>query len=495
MDPTPAPSPGFLRRLLKWPGRLLHSAFVVIVGVVLGQQYVNPQKRVIPVLVAMLATGLVWRVGMVAGLGVLIMALPYPGGTVFGNTNLALILILLVIWLLRITQGLSPAPRRTPVDIPIVGLLIMYMLSFYNVRTQPYLAHGLENFELFAAAVLMFYMIVSNVRTSRDLERLNGFMMLSAASIFALAVYELNHPAAVFIRGWIDFTRTTGTEFNTRNVRVGSVFYDFELLSEFCALTIMMAAFHFARANSLARVLIYGSFMMLNVFVLFATVTRGAIISLGAGLLYLMWIMRRRLRVVPLTIIVVTVITSFLAMNFFVANFTRSGDLVARLTETHLVNNWMPEDRVDAWTNGWNRALVHPLIGGGPSYADLPGLKRLWPHNLYLYYASLVGFPGLLFFLWMLYKFLRLTRPTVDDLRHPDYPRAYLMICRVQFLIFALNEFKIEYVRSNIYIFPVWVLFAVWTVTARLSQAASTAGVAPLELPIPTSGRLRAMGQ
>ena len=43
----------------------------------------------------------------IPGLGVLVMTLPYPRGTAFGNTNLALILILLVIWLLRVTQRQS----------------------------------------------------------------------------------------------------------------------------------------------------------------------------------------------------------------------------------------------------------------------------------------------------------------------------------------------------------------------------------------------------
>jgi hypothetical protein len=54
---------------------------------------------------------------------------------------------------------------------------------------------------------------------------------------------------------------------------------------------------------------------------------------------------------------------------------------------------------------------------------------------------------------------------------------------------------KIDYLRNNIYMFPVWVLFAVWTATARLSRAASAAGVAPLELPVPSTGGLRAAGQ
>ena len=135
MSATSAPA-NPLPRTRRWPGRLLAAAVVVTAGWLLGQQYVTPNKRVVPVMAGLLISGLAWRVGMAAGLGVLVLTLPYPRGTTFGNTNLALILVLLIIWLLRITQRQSPLPRRTPVDIPIVGLLIMYMLSFYNVHEQ-----------------------------------------------------------------------------------------------------------------------------------------------------------------------------------------------------------------------------------------------------------------------------------------------------------------------------------------------------------------------
>src|SRR5258705_2372665 len=279
MDSLEATPPRFPRTLLKWPSRLLNPILVVIAGLVLGQQYVSPNKRVVPVIIGLLVSGLAWGVGIIAGLGVLIVALPFPRGTVFGNTNLALILLMLVIWLLRITQRQIPPPRRTPLDLPIIGLLTMYMLSFYNVHDRTLLIAGLQNFELFAGAVIMFYLIVHNTRTTADLERIHQFLMISAASLFLIAVYELNHPASVFIPGWIDFSNTVGSEFNTRNVRVGSMFHDFELLSEYCAITMMMAIFLLMRARTLGRTVVYGSFLVLNAFVMFATVSRGAIAS------------------------------------------------------------------------------------------------------------------------------------------------------------------------------------------------------------------------
>ncbi len=495
MDPTRAPTIRLPLALTRWSSRVLNAVLVVIAGIVLGQQYLNPNKRVVPVIIGLLVSGLAWSLGIVAGLGVLIVALPFPRGTVFGNTNLALILLMLVIWLLRVSQRQIPPPRRTPLDLPIVGLLTMYMLSFYNVHDRTLLIAGLQNFELFAGAVLMFYLIVHNTHTPADLERVQQFVVISATSLFLIAVYELNHPASVFIPGWIDFFNTVGSEFNTRNVRVGSMFHDFELLSEYCALTMMMAIYLLMRARTLGRTIVYGAFVLLNGFVMFATVSRGAIVSLAVGVVFLLWEIRRRVRFVPLTIITVAAVVGLLSMNYFVAHYTRSGDMLARLASTRVVQGWMPEDRAETWRNAVGRVLVHPLIGSGPSYGELAGWKLWWPHNIYLYYANIIGIPGLLFFLWLLATLFRITRPPVDDLRHPDSANAYLIICHVQIAMFAINEFKIDYLRNSVYLFQVWLWFAGWTATWNVARRSSAALAPALELPLPPVRRLRAVGQ
>lgn len=458
-------------RLPGLPEWLLGLVAVTAGGIFLGQQYVHPNKRVLPVVIGFIISGLAWRVGMVAGLGVLILALPFPRGTVFGNTNLALILILLVIWLLRITQRQSPPPRRSPLDLPIVGLLIMYMLSFLNVKSAFFLERGLQNFELFFGAVLMFFLIVNNIRSNQDLERFHQFMLISAASLFLVAVYELNHPASVFIEGWIDFTSTVGSEFNTRNVRVGSMFHDYELLSEYCAMMLLLIGFLLVRAKTLGRRITYSVLLALNLFVLFTTVTRGAIFALAIAIPYLLFLTRRRLSFVPFTIVTVLGAMVVLSMNFYVAKFTRSGDMFARLLKTKVVGGWMPDDRAETWQNAWGRAMTHPLIGSGPSFAEIPGYQFWWPHNVYLYYANIIGFPGLLFFLGLLGTLFWMTRPQTDDLRHPDYAKACLMICHLQLVVFVVDQFKIDYLRNNIYMFPVWVFFAMWCATAMVAKS------------------------
>src|SRR5262249_1789942 len=94
--------------------RVLRFVATVATGVVMGIEYWNPNKRVIPVLAALLIFGVAWRLSMTAAINVMVFLLPYPKGTVFGNTNLAFILIVLVIWLLRIALRMSPPARPSP---------------------------------------------------------------------------------------------------------------------------------------------------------------------------------------------------------------------------------------------------------------------------------------------------------------------------------------------------------------------------------------------
>lgn len=463
--PRPTESP-----LAAAVNRWIQGLLVAATGVLIGQQYVYPDKRVIPLLISVVVVGVAWRLDTLAGIGLLIVALPFPRGTVFGTTNIAFVAMLVIFWLVRVsTRQLAP-PRRSPIDLPLVGLVIVYILSFSNVRDANGLDLGLRNFILFLGSVFMYFLITNNVHSERDLRRVHDAQLVSALTIFLLGLWELNHPGQAFIPGWFGFQHTVGTEFSTRNVRIGSAFFDYELLSEYCAITLLLLLFRWARARTNNERAVWIGFMLLAVFVMFATVTRGALLSLALALPVLVWTIRRRLKVVPVTIAATAGLALFIGMNFFVSRFTRSGDVFARLGGTKLVGGWMPDSRADAWTNAWERAWVHPFVGQGPHYGHMSGFDLTWPHNVYLYYANIVGFIGLGFFLIMMFRFWQMTRPRIDDLANGPYAESFLIIAHTQFALFAINEFKIDYLRNPIYQMVVWVMFSVWTAAYKVAR-------------------------
>jgi hypothetical protein len=338
------------------------------------------------------------------------------------------------------------------------------------VRDLNNLDYALRNMWLFLGSVFMYFLITNNVHNERDLRRIHDAQLLSAFLVFLLGLYELNHPGQPFIKGWIGFEHTVGTEFNSRNVRIGSAFFDYELLSEYAALTLLLGIFRWYRAGSKNERLVMLAFGVLNVFIIFATVTRGAIVSFLLALPVILWTVRRRLRVVPVTVVTTAALALVFGMNTFVAHYTRSGDMFARLAGTKVVGGWMPDSRADAWTNAWARAWVHPLVGQGPFYTRMPGYELTWPHNVYLYYANIVGFIGLAFFLVIMFQFFRMTRPRIDDLARGPYTESFLIIAHAQFALFAINEFKIDYLRNPIYQMVVWVMFSVWTAAYKVSR-------------------------
>jgi O-antigen ligase len=450
-----------------WFDQLLTIGAVIGVGVLLGIQFVTPDKRVLSVMAALIVFGMAWRVNTVMGIGVLLIALPFPRGTVFGNTNLALILLLLVIWLMRFSTRVDPMPRRTPIDAPIAALLIAYIVSFTNVKPDQ-VGYALTNFMYFVSTVLLYYLIVNNVRSTNDLRRFHVFQTVCAFAVFFTAGYELFHPGGALVPGWIEFAGkyTEGTEIH--NLRVGGPFTDYELLAEFCILHVLLFTFLFRQARTPGGRTIFAGMFAFAFLVLLATVTRGAMIALAAGVFYLLFRIRRRLQVVPLTIMSAAVVAGLIGTEYFVSTFTHSGSVAERFAGTHMVGG-MPDSRAVVWPQAIERMMKHPLIGSGPYYASLEGLRTwYWPHDLYLYVANIIGLIGLAFFLWLLWRLWQLTRPETDDLADSNYTRAFLLIARVQLVTFLVDQIKIEYLRHPIYQFEVWVMFSAFVAASQI---------------------------
>jgi O-antigen ligase len=451
-------------------GRAFGLILLAVLGALLGIQFWTPNKRVIPVVAVALVFGVAWRLSMAAAVNVLVFVLPYPKGTVFGSTNLAFILVVLVIWLLRLSLRTTAPARSSPLDLPILGMLLWGILSFYNVRMELVLAQALQNFVTFVACVVLYYLIINCVRTQADLQRLHAAQLVTALSVFLVATWELHNPEKVLIPGLLDFSGTHGNEFNTINVRVGASFRDYELLSEYCGLLFLFMILQLVRARSQTRRALLGVFCLFNVYTLFTTVTRGVIVSLAATLPYVFFVVRRRLNPIRFMAAVSLILALAIGMNFVVAHYTNSGNLFERLSETKVVHGFVPVAREGTWTNGWNRALVHPILGQGPYYGEIPGYTNVWPHNVYLFIANLYGFPGLGFYLMLLAGLVMILRPVVDDLRHESYADAYLIIARAQLFMFMINELKIDYLRNPIYQFQVWQFFGMWTAAYLVSR-------------------------
>ncbi len=462
-----------------WIRRAAALLAILTLGVALGFQYIEPNIRVVAVAAAVLVIGVAWRLDMVSAMGVLILALPFPRGTVFGSTNLALILVLGILYLLRTSQRIVPPPRSSPAFAPVALFFLACVMSFYNVASANNLYFALQNFQLLVGTLVMFWLVYQNVNNARDLERIIRFQVLSVVAISLVGVWELQNPGGTLVPGWITFSGTAGSD-RTENARAGSMFYDYELLSDFCGLSLLTLAFLALRSRNTYERVWFAAIIVLVLFTLFSTATRGALIALLIAGAYLTFLVRRHVRIVPFTITVSVLLAAFIGMNMYVATFTTAGNVFERMEHSEFVG-WMPDSRAGTWTDAWGRWQAFPLLGHGLYYSAERGGQKLWywPHNLYLYILNVVGLFGFAAWMWLMVRFAKMTRPLVDRLDHPDFAKAYLIICQTQLVFFMVDQFKIEFWRNPNYQFQIWLMFAIWAAAHRVAHSRPVSTLAP----------------
>jgi probable O-glycosylation ligase (exosortase A-associated) len=167
--------------------------------------------------------------------------------------------------------------------------------------------------------------------------------------------------------------------------------------------------------------------------------SRGALISLGAMLLFLAWKTQRKLQVLFVLALAVPMVLSMMPEHWYsrmdtIANYEEDTSALMRL---------------NAWGTAINIANDRPLVGGGFETAtgwvfQLYAPDRRWPpqvaHSIYFQALGEHGWVGLFLYLWMYYMFwrhagalIRMTR------RRPElaWARHFGLMTHVSLIAFA----------------------------------------------------------
>ena len=480
--PERAQRASFLDRLLGPAGRLVFAAFVLIFAVIAAGQFVDPNPRVLQVVAGAVVVFLAFRVASIDALAFAVLLLPFPKTTSYGNTNVAFVLLIFIVWLFRVSTKREAAPVRTSLDIPILGLVMAYCLSFYEVEPENF-ALAWSFFLNFLSYVLVTYMVVNIVKTTRDLQKVFAMQLLSCVILCLFAVYEQGHPGATIIPGWIVLGASEGM---TDAVRVGSTWLDYELFGEYCALHLFLQFFLWTRTKGKTRRYVLAGIILLTVYCLFATVTRGALLSFVVGAAYLIWLSRRRLDFVRLVTVLSLASGLLVAADYVVSRYSNSGSVLERLFATKLDEHGVPDTRSGAWEQAVRNISEKPIFGHGPYYASRKGVEvQFWPHNVYLFYGYIVGLVGLAFFLWILWELWKATRPRAPSLGSGTYAMGATLLSRVLLFVFIIDQVKIDYLRNAKYSFFVWLLLGLLWAIHKLArdEAAAAAAAGPAATP------------
>ncbi|HEX7877897.1 MAG TPA: O-antigen ligase family protein [Candidatus Eisenbacteria bacterium] len=452
-----------------WVQRVLGLALAIAVGFFLGDQISKPQGRVIKGLVGIFVLYAAWRFPIPISLAAFVLLFPYPFPTVYASSNTIFVFLITAMWLAQIGLRTARPAGRTMLDLPILLLMGVYLLSFNAVTYAEQLKFGLINLSTILASIFVFYLIVSAVRDEETLKRMMKIITIMSITCWLTAIWELVFPGRAIIPGWILSGAYYNPEAIERGLRVGGPFQDFELFAEFNAMLLPVMIFQAARAEDRKQRLFFLGLVLLNFFTLMATVTRGATIALFAGMLYMLFLLRKTTPIKTLAIVAGLAIIVFSVVEFYLSNFTVSGSVLDRLLGTKMVNG-MPDSRT-FWPDILARALEKPWVGHGPYYEfGEPGREKLkrffWPHNGYLYYLHTVGILGTAAFLWMLFRMLAGSfKDSIHKLDSADYPSSLLFAWHVSLVIFMIDQLKIEYLRSQYYQFWPWIVFGMLVAT------------------------------
>ena len=472
-------------------GRTATLAAVLATAILAGMQFLSPDARVLQLIAGGFIVLLAFRFRSIEGLMLAVLFLPFPKGTSYGNTNVAFILLIFIVWLFRVSTRRAEPPGRTPLDVPIIGLVMAYCVSFYNVQPQ-YLTLAWGLFMSFLTYLLIYFMVIAIVKSTEDVQKLFLVQTISCVLMCLFALYEQRHPGTTLIPGWISFADTPGG--HGSGVRVGSTFLDYELFGEYCALNLFLQMFLFTRATTQSRRYLIVGIMGLTFFCLFSTVTRGAIISFMVGSGYLMWLSRHRLNFVRLVTIFAVAIPLVIGADYVVANFTNSDSVLERLMGTELKGG-VPETRSEVWSQSLESVMRSPWIGHGPYMASRVGVHvQYWPHNVYIFYAYITGVFGLTFFLWFLWGLWKSSRPRAPSLGSGTWIEGATLLSRVMLFTFMIDQIKIDYLRNGRYSFFVWFLFGLIYAINHVARREATAPVRlvqdePAPLPNRAPGR------
>jgi O-antigen ligase len=224
------------------------------------------------------------------------------------------------------------------------------------------------------------------------------------------------------------------------------------------------------RSQRLVTRFLYVFLLASVLFMQFATITRGAFISLIIGIGYMAWICRKDLNIVRIVGLAAAFSGAVVIIDAIMTKYTVSGSLFKRLLGTTVERGFIPDTRVEAWTGAVSRWLFHPFIGNGPGWDMTVSIEHTyWPHNAYLYYLNIFGIFGTAAFLLLLYRLLRASLP---ELRQPlataPFSRALMKTLSVSLVILMIDMIKVDYQRNHIYTYFIWIFFALMSATRMI---------------------------
>jgi putative inorganic carbon (HCO3(-)) transporter len=283
--------------------------------------------------------------------------------------------------------------KRTPFD-ELIALLVI--LSAASISVSPDRDFSFYNYyHLMGRYILIYYLVINNMTTLHQLQRLIWSVLASAVVVTSYGFYQYVHGVDISAFQWVD-----GEQFPELKVRVFSTLQNPNLLAGFLVVVMSLAVgIGLHTANLYGKLLLFTLVAVLGT-CLVLTYSRGAWLSIVAvtaicGHLYnrkVLWVFL----VIPL-----------------IALFCHDG-VMERLLSIFNPTDTSSTLRIALWESTIAMILDKPLLGIGwgsywlvyPEYdffLNNPATTIVHAHNMYLHIAAEIGIPGLIVFLLIIF--------------------------------------------------------------------------------------------
>lgn len=314
-----------------------------------------------------------------------LLALWPPGATIA-------LLIGVVFTFLRFRTDREFRFRHFPFDVPVC---LFVLISGVSVLGAPDRGFSFYNwYNLVGVYALTYFLVGQQLREMRQFKQL--LLALSAAAVLVVlyGFYQFIFGIDISAMKWVD-----GDAFPELRKRVFSTWENPNILAGYLDIIICLAFGFFIKAESKAKRLVLGIFMLAAASCLAMTYARGALLVIAV--IFVLYGMVKDWRVLAACVVVGGVL------------LLADPVLYERLTSVFTKVDTSSEMRLAFWESSLAMIQDHPFLGIGwgsywmvypeyDFYLQGADIRIVHAHNLYLNYAAEIGIPGAIAFLWYL---------------------------------------------------------------------------------------------
>lgn len=436
-------------------------------------------KKLVEVLVMIFFLGLACTVSRKTFIYSLLFLLPFSFNGTFGAINPYVILASGSLFALRFWGDIKTSLPDRQVLILLIMIFVSHILALLlNLDDMRYDGDYIQyfNFLWLASDFALFIIIVSGLKSADDARNAVKVIIIAYLVSSAASIAELINPGNLYIVKY--FSHMSKESFESRGLRVSGTFSgEYELYSEYSAIMVIFLIYLTMSSRHLIGKIFYSFCCAYGFFMIIMTKTRGALIALGAALIYLITMhLSRRLKIVPIGFM--CVLTVLIGLSYIISTKFTTYDLVSQsIKVTSNIRNGKLDTRAELWSLSGTIATNYPYIffgTGSPHLSSISKRFHTFPHNLVLALLLWVGYFGLFWYLLFIAYVYRSPRHVVmNDV-------GLLRIFAKTFIVlFMVDELVIEFIRQASNQNVIWSLFGLaYLVNRRLLTVPCQPGAA-----------------